>query len=176
MSLVDSADGVRAVVEVKVAASCPRCASGKGCGAGIFTASGSAAQPVEASVRKGLDLSEGDVVEISLAPDNLLQAEISIGAQQGVGASGKEYIAIVVNDGGIGAAIIVYGLPMLGAIAGATLAYAFSLRDAVAAMAALIGMAAGLVVSRWRVRQTSCLRNFVPVVERRVPDSGAGLQ
>ncbi len=147
MSLVDSADGVRAVVEVKVAASCPRCASGKGCGAGIFTASGSAAQPVEASVRKGLDLSEGDVVEISLAPDNLLQA-----------------------------AIIVYGLPMLGAIAGATLAYAFSLRDAVAAMAALIGMAAGLVVSRWRVRQTSCLRNFVPVVERRVPDSGAGLQ
>jgi sigma-E factor negative regulatory protein RseC len=147
VSLVDSADGVRAVVEVKVAASCPRCASGKGCGAGIFTASGSAAQPVEASVRKGLDLSEGDVVEISLAPDNLLQA-----------------------------AIIVYGLPMLGAIAGATLAYAFSLRDAVAAMAALIGMAAGLVVSRWRVRQTSCLRNFVPVVERRVPDSGAGLQ
>ena len=147
MSLVDSADGVRAVVEVKVAASCPRCASGKGCGAGIFTVSSSAAQPVEASVRKGLDLSEGDVVEISLAPDNLLQA-----------------------------AIIVYGLPMLGAIAGATLAYAFSLRDAVAAMAALIGMAAGLVVSRWRVRQTSCLRNFVPVVERRVPDSGAGLQ
>ena len=147
MSLVDSADGVRAVVEVKVAATCPRCASGKGCGAGIFTASGSAAQPVEASVREGLILSEGDVVEISLAPDNLLQA-----------------------------AIIVYGLPMLGAIAGATLAYALSLRDSVAVMAALIGMAAGLVVSRWRVRQTSCLRNFVPVVERRVPDSGAGLQ
>ncbi|MDH3275107.1 MAG: SoxR reducing system RseC family protein [Gammaproteobacteria bacterium] len=147
MSLVDSADGVRAVVAVKVAASCPRCASGKGCGAGIFAASGNAAQPVEASVRKGLDLSEGDVVEISLAPDNLLQA-----------------------------AIIVYGLPMLGAIAGATLAYALSLRDSVAAMAALTGMAAGLVVSRWRVRQTSCLRNFVPVVKRRVPESGAGLE
>ena len=147
MSLVDSADGVRAVVEVKVEASCPRCASGKGCGAGIFTASGSAAQPVEASVREGLNLSEGDVVEISLAPDNLLQA-----------------------------AIIVYGLPMLGAIAGATMAYTFSLRDSAAAMAALIGMAAGLVASRWRVRQTSCLRNFVPVVERRVSDSGAGLQ
>ncbi|MDX2412561.1 MAG: SoxR reducing system RseC family protein [Woeseiaceae bacterium] len=147
MSLADSTDGVRAVVEVKVAASCPRCASGKGCGAGIFAANGGAAQPVEASVREGLNLSEGDVVEISLAPDNLLQA-----------------------------AIIVYGLPMLGAIAGATLAYAFSLRDSVAAMAALIGMAAGLVVSRWRVRQTSCLRNFVPVVERRVPDSGTGLQ
>lgn len=147
MSLVDSADGVRAVVEVKVAASCPRCASGKGCGAGIFTASGNEAQPVEASVREGLDISEGDVVEISLAPDNLLQA-----------------------------AIIVYGLPMLGAIAGATLAYAFSLRDSAAAIAALTGMAGGLLASRWRVRQTSCLRNFVPVVERRVPDPGAGLQ
>jgi len=147
VSLVDSTDGVRAVVEVKVAESCPRCASGKGCGAGIFTASSSATQPVEASVRKGLNLSEGDVVEISLAPDNLLQA-----------------------------AFIVYGLPMLGAVAGATLAYAFSLRDSAAAMAALIGMAAGLVVSRWRIRQTSCLRKFEPVVERRVPESGAGLQ
>lgn len=146
MSLVDSADGVRAVVEVKVAASCPRCASGKGCGAGIFTASGGSAQPVEASVRSGLSLSEGDVVEISLAPDNLLQA-----------------------------AIIVYGLPMLGAIAGAALAYGFSFQDVAAAIAALIGMAAGLVVSRWRVRQTSCLRKFVPVVERRVAGSGAGL-
>lgn len=147
LSLVDSAGGVRAVIEVKVAASCPRCASGKGCGAGVFTVSGGAAQPVEASVRKGLNLREGDVVEISLPPDNLLQA-----------------------------AIIVYGLPMLGAICGAALAYAFSLRDAAAAMAALTGMAAGLVVSRWRVRQSSCLRNFVPVVERRVSESGAGLQ
>lgn len=147
MSLVDSADGVRAVVEVSVAASCPRCASGKGCGAGIFTASTSAAQPVEASVRKGLDVSEGDVVEISLAPDNLLQA-----------------------------AIIVYGLPMLGAIVGAGLAYAFSMRDSAAAGAALAGLAAGLMVSRWRVRQTSCLRKFVPVVERRVANSGAGLE
>jgi sigma-E factor negative regulatory protein RseC len=147
VSLVDSADGVRAVVEVKVAASCPRCAAGKGCGAGIFTASGGSAQPVEASVRAGLSLSEGDVVELTLAPDNLLRA-----------------------------AFIVYGLPMLGAIAGAGLAYGFSFRDAAAAIAALIGMAAGLMVSRWRVRQTSCLRKFVPVVERRVDGSGAGLQ
>ncbi len=147
MSLIDSADGVRAVVDVDIVVSCPRCASGKGCGAGIFTANGDSAQPVEASVRTGLDLREGDVVEISLAPDNLLQA-----------------------------AIIVYGWPMLGAIIGAALAYGFSFGDAAAALAALIGLGAGLIVSRWRLRQRSCLRRFVPVVERRVAVSAAGLQ
>jgi len=147
VSLIDGADGVRAVVDIELAASCPRCASGKGCGAGIFTASTGAKQPVEASVRTGLNLSEGDVVEISLAPDNLLQA-----------------------------AIIVYGLPMLGAIAGAASAYGFSSGDAAAALAALIGLGAGLIVSRWRLRQSSCLRRFVPIVERRVTSSDVGLQ
>jgi len=142
VSLVDSADGVRAVVDIEIVAACPRCASGKGCGAGIFTAGRASAQPVEASVRTGLNLNEGDVVEISLAPDNLLQA-----------------------------AIIVYGLPMLGAIIGAAFAYGFSFGDSAAALAALIGLGTGLFVSRWRLRQRSCLRRFVPVVERRVATS-----
>ena len=147
MSLVDSADGARAIVDIEIVASCPRCASGKGCGAGIFTANTGSAQPVEASVRSGLDLSEGDVVEISLAPDNLLHA-----------------------------AIIVYGLPMVGAIIGAVLAYGFSFGDAAAALAALTGLGAGLIVSRWRLRQRSCLRRFVPVVERRVAEKVATSQ
>ncbi|NIA28161.1 MAG: hypothetical protein GWP02_08900 [Desulfobulbaceae bacterium] len=147
MSLINGADGMHAIVDIKLAASCPRCASGKGCGAGIFTAGTGPTQPVEASVRTGLDISEGDVVEISLAPDNLLQA-----------------------------AIIVYGLPMLGAIAGAAWAYGFSSGDAAAALAALIGLGAGLVVSRWRLRRSSCLRRFVPIVERRVAGSNASLQ
>jgi positive regulator of sigma E activity len=80
-----------------------------------------------------------DVVEISLAPDNLLQA-----------------------------AFLVYGLPLFGAIIAAAIAYAFSLGDAGAALAALLGLSGGLVVGRWRLRQPSCLRRFVPSVERRL--------
>ena len=147
MSLVDSTDGVRAVVKVELAAACPRCASGKGCGAGILSTDVGSGQPVEATVPRDLDLCEGDVVEISLAPENLLQA-----------------------------ALIVYGLPMLGAIAAAALAYGFSLGDAAAALAALFGLGAGLMVGRSRLRQRSCLRKFVPVVERRVAGSGACVQ
>jgi sigma-E factor negative regulatory protein RseC len=136
VSLVDSADGVHAIIAVEMASACPRCAAGKGCGAGIFASDGDDRQ-VEASVRQGLAIAVDDLVEISLAPDNLLRA-----------------------------ASIVYGLPMLGAVIGASLAYAFGLADAAAAVIALLGLAAGLVISRWRLGRASCLRRFVPTVER----------
>lgn len=136
VSLVDSADGIRAIVAVEIESVCPRCAAGKGCGAGIFGTGGGNRQ-VEASVRPGLALTVNDIVDISLTSNNLLQA-----------------------------AIIVYGLPMLGAVVGAAVAYALSLGDAAAAVAALLGLAAGLGISRWRLRKTSCLRRFVPLVDR----------
>jgi len=146
VSLIDSSDGVRAIVDVEVAAVCPRCAAGKGCGAGLLTGSGSDRQ-VEATIRSGLDIAEDDVVEIALAPDNLLRA-----------------------------AAIVYGLPMLGAVAAAAVAYAFSLGDAAAAVAALSGLVFGFAVGRWRLRRASCLRRFVPSVEKRLDVSGGLLQ
>ncbi len=136
MSLDDSAAGVRATVAVELASACPRCAAGKGCGAGIFTA-GASRRQVEASVRPGLKLAVDDVVEVSLAPNNLLQA-----------------------------ATIVYGLPMLGAIVAAAFAWWLSLGDAAAAVAALLGLGSGLAVGRWRLRQPGCLRRYVPTVER----------
>ena len=138
MSLVDSDDGARAVVAVEVAAACPRCAAGKGCGAGLLTGNGGERQ-IEASVRDGLSLATDDIVEIALAPDNLLHA-----------------------------AIIVYGLPMLGAAIGAVIAFGLSLGDAAAAIAALLGLGCGLAISRWRLQQESCLSRFVPTIERRV--------
>lgn len=138
VSLVDSDNGARAVVVVEVAAACPRCAAGKGCGAGLLTGDGGERQ-VEASIRAGLSLATGDIVEISLAPDNLLHA-----------------------------AIIVYGLPMLGAAIGAVIAFGLSLGDAAAAIAALLGLGCGLLISRWRLQQESCLSRFVPTIERRV--------
>ena len=138
LSLLDGADGVRVIVRVAAAAACPRCAAGQGCGAGIFAA-GNAERDIEASVPAGLTIAVDDVVEISLAPDNLLQA-----------------------------AFLVYGLPLFGAIIAAAIAYALSLGDAGAALAALLGLSGGLVVGRWRLRQPSCLRRFVPSVERRL--------
>ncbi len=140
VSFVDGAAGVSAVVDVDIEAACPRCAAGKGCGAGLYGAR-SGKRQVEASLLPGLNVAEGDVVEIALASDNLLQA-----------------------------AFIVYGLPLLGALAAAALAFGFSLGDAAAAVAALAGLALGLLAGRWRLRQTACLRRFVPTVEKRLND------
>ncbi|MDH3338726.1 MAG: SoxR reducing system RseC family protein [Gammaproteobacteria bacterium] len=143
LSLVDGADGTRAIIDIEVADACPRCAAGKGCGAGLMTGSGRNRQ-VEASIRAGLNVAENDLVEIVLAPDDVLRA-----------------------------AAIVYGLPMLGAVAAAAIAYALSLGDAAAAVAALAGLTVGFTIGRWRLRQTPCLRRFLPSVQRRL-DTGSG--
>ena len=139
-SLQGEQDSMRAVVGIDVAAACPRCAAGKGCGAGLFVDTGRRRQ-VEAAVRPGLQLVEGDLVEVALAPDNLLRA-----------------------------ALIVYGLPMAGAIIGAILAYALSLGDISAAVAALAGLVTGLLLGRWRLRQEDCLSRFGPTGARRLSD------
>ena len=138
VSLVDSDVGVSAVVAVEVASACPRCAAGNGCGAGLMAGTGAKRQ-VEARVRDGLVVAVDDVVEISLAPDNLLRA-----------------------------AVIVYGSPMLGAAIGALIAFWLSLGDGASAIATLLGLGFGLVVSRWQLRQASCLSRFVPTIERHV--------
>lgn len=138
LSLVDGTDGVRAVVSVEAAVACPRCAAGKGCGAGLFGSSAGARQ-VEASIPPGVEVAVNDVVEIVLAPDSLLRA-----------------------------ALTVYGLPMLGAVIGAAVAYAMSLGDAAAAIAAITGLAFGLALGRWRLGKAACLRQFLPMVARRV--------
>lgn len=140
-SLRDDDGDMRAVVGVDVAAACPRCAAGRGCGAGLFTDTGRERR-LEASVQPGLRLAEGDLVEVALAPDNLLRA-----------------------------ALIVYGLPMAGAIIAAILAYALTLGDVGAALAALAGLVAGLLLGRWRLRQQDCLSRFVPTVTRRLSDA-----
>ncbi len=142
LSLVDSADGVHAIVNVEAAAVCPRCAAGKGCGAGLFGSSGGERQ-VEASIRPGVRIATNDIVEITLAPASLLRA-----------------------------ALIVYGLPMLGAGIGAVIAYSMSLSDAAAALLAVAGLACGLLLGRWRLSKAVCLRRYLPMVERRVAASG----
>jgi sigma-E factor negative regulatory protein RseC len=136
LSLVDSPDGARAIVMVRDVPACPRCAAGKGCGAGLLSTN-TGERRIEASVPGGLAVAVDDDVEVSMAPDNILRA-----------------------------AAIVYGIPLLGALAGAVLAYIVSLGDSGAAGAALAGLGIGLVVSRQQLRRAGCLRRFTPVVER----------
>ncbi len=136
IEMIRDARGVRAIVAVEAAAVCSRCAAGHGCGAGVFTIR-QGVRHLEVMLPDGGDLAEGDVVNIELAPGNVLRA-----------------------------ALLVYGLPLAGAASAAALAYGFALGDAGAAAAALGGLAAGATVGRHRVRHDSCLARFTPTLSR----------
>lgn len=136
LSLATDGAGQRAVVEVTGMPACARCAAGRGCGAGIFAA-GNHPRRIEAVIAPGLDAHIDDQVELLMKPDNLLRA-----------------------------AYLVYGLPMIGAIAGAGAAYGLSLGDGGAAMLALAGLTGGLSISRWRLGRAACIRQFTPRIER----------
>jgi positive regulator of sigma E activity len=73
------------------------------------------------------------------------------------------------------AAVAVYGPPLLGAVCAAGAAYGLGYGDVSGAFAALVGMAFGLLVSRWYLSRDRCLSRFVPTVERRLPNLRAGL-
>ena len=143
-SLKDSDGDLRAVVEVDVSQACPRCAAGKGCGAGLFTGN-ARKRSVEVIVGEHLSLAEGDSVEISLGSEDLLKA-----------------------------ALIVYGLPLSGAIIAAGLAYLLELGDSTAAIAAVVGLVSGLLVGRWRLSRGECIESFVPHIERRLQSPQTG--
>jgi sigma-E factor negative regulatory protein RseC len=136
---VDSrGDPAHAVVEVAASFRCARCASGKGCGAGLLVGN-AAPRLVEALVARELDLQVGDRVQIELRADNVLR---------GAG--------------------LVYGLPLGGALAGAALAWWSGGGDAVAALAAAAGALAGVAAAHWRLRHETCLRQFTPLVTARL--------
>ena len=138
VEIVRDAGGVRAVVEVETAAVCARCASGRGCGAGLMSGR-SGKRRIEVSIAPGLELADGDGVGIELAPGNVLRA-----------------------------ALLVYGLPLAGAICGAALAFLNALGDGAAAALAIAGLFAGALVSRHRLASASCLARFTPAVSRRI--------
>jgi len=131
-----------AVVEVAVSFQCARCAAGKGCGAGLLGGDGKRRR-VDALLPGGMDIQEGDDVRIELAPDNVLQASL-----------------------------IVYGLPLMGAVAGAAIAYVAGAGDLGAALAALAGTAVGITAGHMRLRQAACLRRFTPTVAGRLAPQG----
>lgn len=142
-SVLTGADGRRAIVDVDASVVCPRCAAGRGCGAGLLSGAAQARR-VAASVAADRPLVAGDRVELVLASERLLRATL-----------------------------IVYGLPLGGALGAAALAYLLEFQDMAAVAAAIAGLALGIMAGRWRLRQGECLRDFVPMVGKRLP-SGAG--
>ena len=134
ISIATDATDCRVVVAVDAAVNCERCASGKGCGAGLF-AKKSGKQQVEASVASNLDVKPGDFVSIAMQPTNVLRA-----------------------------AVIVYGYPLIAALLAASLAYVLAFSDIAAAAAALLGLFAGIGIARYRLNDTKCLREFTPTV------------
>jgi positive regulator of sigma E activity len=88
---------------------------------------------------RGLSVREGDLVSIELAPDNLLRA-----------------------------AVLVYGLPLTGAILASAAAWLLGADDLVAAAMAVVGTGFGITAGRMRLRKALCLRNFTPTVIARL--------
>lgn len=138
LSIDANSEPAHAVVEVAAAFRCERCASGKGCGAGLLAGDASPRR-VDALVDHQLDLHVGDRVQLELAGDNVLRA-----------------------------AMLVYGLPLGGALAGAGLAWWFGAGDAAAALAAAVGALAGIATGRRRLRREACLQRFRPVITARL--------
>ena len=128
-----------AVIEIESNAACARCAAGKGCGAGLLGGD-AAMRRVEAMIASGVTVQQGDEVFISLEPKNLLQA-----------------------------AMLVYGMPLSGAVLAAIAAYGLGLGDLAAALTALAGMGAGFFLARLKLQDSRCLRQFVPTVTGRAP-------
>ena len=141
LSLDASSEPAHAVVEVAAAFRCERCASGKGCGAGLL-AGDATPRRVDALVARQLDIHVGDRVRLELAGDNVLRA-----------------------------AGLVYGLPLGGALVGAALAWWSGGGDAAAALAAMAGALAGIAAGRRRLRRETCLQQFRPVVTARLEAS-----
>lgn len=127
VSVETRAEHILATIEVDSMVACPRCAEGRGCGAGLV--SGTARlRRVDAVAAPDMELQPGDMVSVELQPGRLLNA-----------------------------ALMAYGAPLLGAVLAAALAFSFRFGDAGTAAACLAGLGAGMLASRLYLRRPACL-------------------
>ena len=120
-------------VTVRVARqACPRCAAGKGCGAGIFAGRGgdvSMTVPLE----RGMTVNVGDQVSLSLASGSLLRATF-----------------------------LAYGLPLTGLLLASGVAVMSGRADGESVLWGLAGMLAGFTLARRRLKRDRCLSSLQP--------------
>ena len=134
-TVISIADG-KARVKIADRSTCPRCAAGKGCGAGIF---GSTRESVTLTVRvnSGLNVSAGDRVTLSLAPTDLVHA-----------------------------ALFAYGAPLGGLLFTSGMAYLLvdPLTDALALGFSAVGLLTGGFVGRILAQRDGCVSQMSPSI------------
>jgi len=123
-----------AVVEVVTTVTCPRCASGRGCGAGLTGGNG-VPRRVDAVLPAHLEVGDGDDVWLEFPSQNLLRA-----------------------------ALIVYGLPLAGMLVVAGGTYLAGSSDLQAVAATLLAGLGGVATGRAYLQRRGCLRRFMPRV------------
>ena len=67
---------------------------------------------------------------------------------------------------------LVYGLPLMAAVIATGMAYFFRLDDSYTVLAAVVGLAVGLLVARRQLSSAACLYRFTPTIVARLPVSG----
>jgi len=139
---VNSVHNGIASVMVEAPIACRRCASGRGCGAGLLTGS-EGSRHIEVKISPGMNLVAGDAVRLAVSPQQLLRA-----------------------------ALLAYGLPLAALVSAAAVASMFvgTIGDLGAVGFAAAGLAGGVFASRRYLERESVCHQFVPVVE--IPAGG----
>jgi sigma-E factor negative regulatory protein RseC len=130
-----------ATVSVEVAAACPRCAAGRGCGAGLLQKG--RARLIEVKLAEGLRLETGDRVRLELAPEHLLRAAWL--------AYGLPLLAMVLATG-------------------AATKIADAGNDLTAVAFGALGLIIGVLSGRRILARDECLRHLVPTATGKIDD------
>ena len=136
---VCSVDGGKITVVVESPVACRRCASGKGCGAGLLAGPGNSRR-IDVIAPIGMKPVVGDAVTLTLAPSIVLRA-----------------------------AAIAYGLPLVSLVASAWLAWLVGAGpDSLLAIGIVAaGLTIGVAGSRHIMNRDATCKQFVPVIDRR---------
>lgn len=134
-------------IDVEAVPFCRRCASGRGCGAGLLIGD-DGKRRIEVPLPEGFQLSPGDQVILELGSRNLLRA-----------------------------ATLAYGLPLAATIVTLMIGsvVAGPLADSTAVLLAAAGLAVGIGISRWQLAG-SCRNNFVPEIRAICPNGRANCE
>lgn len=126
--------GARATVQVDSRVTCPRCASGKGCGAALLQGNERAVR-LDVDLPPGVTPAVGDTIGLAISPTFLLNA-----------------------------ALIAYGLPLGGMVlfAGLSLWFARDGNEWISIVASVIGLFAGLLYGRHLMKNRRLCRQFRP--------------
>ena len=128
-----------------VASGCPRCAAGKGCGAGLLASSEGSTQ-VDIQLSPGHFYRTGDAVTLTIASSSLLRA-----------------------------ALLAYGLPLAGIVLALTTGWLVmaTLSDFAAAMIALAGLLGGFFLGRRQLQKKAWCKQFALSIDPQADGSTA---